>query len=55
MRAPEHGTDAACAILPIEGENTASLYAVDLPSGTLTPLADRGAGGFTGFAASMGL
>lgn len=51
----EEGSDAAYAILQIEGEDTASLYAVDLSSGTLTPLADLGMGGFTGFAASMGM
>lgn len=46
------GSDAAYAVLQIDGEETASLYSVDLTSGALTSLGDLGLGGFTGFAAS---
>ncbi|MEM6726945.1 MAG: DUF4394 domain-containing protein [Pseudomonadota bacterium] len=52
---PEEGTDLAFAILQFDGAETAGLYQVDLTSGALTPLADLGTGGFTGFAISMGM
>jgi hypothetical protein len=49
---PMEGTDEAYAILQIDGEAAAGLYAVDLSSGALTKLADLGMGGFSGFAVS---
>lgn len=52
---PAEGSDMAYAILQIDGEQTAGLYAVDLTSGALTALGDLGVGGFTGFAASQGM
>ncbi|MEO9777437.1 MAG: DUF4394 domain-containing protein [Sedimentitalea sp.] len=52
---PAEGTDMAYAVLQIDGEATAGLYAVDLASGALTNLADLGMGGFTGFAVSQGM
>ncbi len=47
---PEEGTDAAYAILQMDGADTAGLYAVNLQTAELTMLADLGMGGFTGFA-----
>ena len=47
------GSDAAYAVLQIDGEDTAGLYAVDLSSGALTALGDIGTGGITGFAVSQ--
>ena len=52
---PEEGADEAYAILQIEGEETAGLYAIDLSSGAATKLSDLGMGGFSGFAVSMGM
>ncbi|MEP3676153.1 DUF4394 domain-containing protein [Sulfitobacter sp.] len=52
---PAEGTDMAYAVLQIDGEATARLYAVDLATGALTDLADLGMGGFTGFAVSKGM
>jgi hypothetical protein len=52
---PEEGVDEAYAILQIDGEETAGLYAVDLASGAVRELADLGMGGFTGFAVSHGM
>ncbi|MEM1374467.1 MAG: DUF4394 domain-containing protein [Pseudomonadota bacterium] len=52
---PEEGTDLAFAILQFDGADSAGLYQVDLASGALTPLADLGMGGFSGFAVSMGM
>ena len=52
---PAEGTDMAYAVLQIDGEATAGLYAVDLASGALSNLADLGMGGFTGFAVSKGM
>ena len=52
---PAEGTDMAYAVLQIDGEATAGLYAVDLTSGALTNLADLGMGGFSGFAVSQGM
>lgn len=52
---PSEGTDMAYAVLQIDGDDTAGLYAVDLTSGALTNLADLGMGGFTGFAVSQGM
>lgn len=49
------GSDLAYAILQIDGEASAGLYRVDLSSGALTPLADLGIGGITGFAAAGGM
>ena len=49
------GSDLAYAILQIDGEDSASLYLLDLGSGALTSLGDLGMGGFTGFAASKGM
>lgn len=50
---PAEGDDHAYAILQIDGQETAGLYAIDLTSGEATMMADLGMGGFTGFAASM--
>lgn len=52
---PREGEDHAFAILQIEGEATAGLYAIDLASGAATLIAGLGEGGFTGFAASSGM
>jgi len=51
----EEGTDAAYAILQLDGADTAGLYAMDLETGAATLLADLGMGGFTGFAVSAGM
>ncbi|WP_375280340.1 DUF4394 domain-containing protein [Pseudooctadecabacter sp.] len=52
---PEVGTDAAYAILQMDGSETAGLYAIDLESGAATLLSDLGMGGITSFAVSMGM
>lgn len=52
---PEEGTDAAYAILQMDGADTAGLYAINLESGEATLLSDLGMGGITSFAASMGM
>lgn len=51
----EEGSDAAYAILQLDGADTAGLYAIDLSSGAATLLSDLGMGGFTGFAVSNGM
>lgn len=51
----QEGSDAAYAILQIDGDETAGLYAMDLTSGAATLLADLGMGGFSGFAVSNGM
>lgn len=52
---PTKGQDNAYAILQIDGEDTAGLYAIDLESGAATLLSDLGMGGFSGFAVSQGM
>ncbi|SMY09031.1 DUF4394 domain-containing protein [Flavimaricola marinus] len=52
---PSVGEDQAYAILQIDGQETAGLYSIDLTSGNATLLSDLGMGGFSGFAASMGM
>jgi len=49
------GENMGFAILQMEGEDTAGLYAIDLESGAATMKADLGMGGVTGFAASLGM
>ena len=51
---PAEGTDAAYAILKIDGEAMSGLYAIDLASGAATLLADLGEIVFTSFAVSSG-
>ena len=51
----EEGSDAAYAILQMDGADTAGLYSIDLESGAATLLSDLGMGGFSGFAVSMGM
>ena len=48
------GDNAAYAILQVDGQETAGLYAIDLETGEATLLSDLGAGGFTAFAAAAG-
>ncbi|MEO0438990.1 MAG: DUF4394 domain-containing protein [Pseudomonadota bacterium] len=48
----KEGTDAAFAVLQLEGAKTAGLYSVNLQSAEATLLADLGIGGVSGFAAS---
>ena len=50
----EEGSDAAYAILQLEGASKAGLYAVDLTTGAATLMADLPMGGFSGFAVSGG-
>lgn len=52
---PEEGTDAAYAVLQIDGQDTAGLYAIDVTSGTATLLADLGTSDISSFAVSMGM
>lgn len=52
---PEEGSDAAFAILQMEGSDTSGLYALDLETGAATALADLPMGGLRGFAVSMGM
>ena len=52
---PEEGVDAAYAVLQIDGEDTAGLYAIDVTSGAATMLADLGTSDISSFAASMGM
>ncbi|MEL6426280.1 MAG: DUF4394 domain-containing protein [Pseudomonadota bacterium] len=47
---PEEGIDQAYAILQIDGQRSAGLYAIDLETGAASLLSDLGMGGFTGFA-----
>lgn len=49
------GEDMALAILQMEGAASAGLFEIDLETGTATMKADLGMGGFTGFAASLGM
>lgn len=51
----QEGSDAAYAILQMDGADTAGLYAIDLDTGAATLLSDLGMGGFTGFAVSQGV
>lgn len=55
IASPEEGTDEAYAILQIEGQENAALYAIDLSSGAATKLSDLSMGGFSGFAVSIGM
>ena len=52
---PTEGEDQAYAILQLDGDDTAGLYAVDLETGDATLLSDLGMGGITSFAVSMGM
>ncbi|MEL7463805.1 MAG: DUF4394 domain-containing protein [Pseudomonadota bacterium] len=52
ITSPAEGSDAAYAILQMEGEDTAGLYAIDLKTGAAAELADLGMGGITSFAVS---
>lgn len=54
ITSPAEGTDSAYAILQLNGDESAGLYAINVSSGAATLLSDLGMGGFTGFAASMG-
>jgi len=49
------GTNLGLAVLQMEGAATAGLYEIDLETGEATMLADLAMGGFTGFAASLGM
>lgn len=49
---PAEGSDAAYAILQLEGEDTAGLYALDVKTGAATLLSDLGVGGISSFAVS---
>ena len=49
---PAEGTDQAYAILQLEGQDNAGLYAINLKSAEATLIADLGMGGLTGFAVS---
>ncbi len=50
----EEGSDAAYAILQLEGASKAGLYSIDLTTGATTLMADLPMGGFSGFAVSGG-
>ena len=52
---PEEGTDAAYAVLQIDGQATAGLYAIDLTSGAATLLSDLGTADISSFAVSSGM
>lgn len=52
---PEAGMDAAYAVLQIDGQETAGLYAIDLTSGAATLLADLGTSDISSFAVSMSM
>jgi hypothetical protein len=52
---PEEGSDAAYAILQMEGARESGLYAIDLTTGAATALADLPLSGLRGFAVSMGM
>ncbi|MGR3503514.1 DUF4394 domain-containing protein [Pseudaestuariivita sp.] len=52
---PEEGTDAAYAVLQIDGEETAGLYAIDVTSGAATLLSDLGTADISSFAVSQGM
>lgn len=51
---PEEGTDAAYAVLQIDGQDTAGLYAIDLMTGAATLLSDLGTADISSFAVSSG-
>ncbi|THH38638.1 DUF4394 domain-containing protein [Aliishimia ponticola] len=51
---PQEGTDAAYAVLHIDGQDSAGLYAIDLSTGAATMLADLGMSGISSFAVSSG-
>lgn len=50
----KEGSDAAYAILQLEGASTAGLYSIDLTTGAATLMANLPMGGFSGFAVSGG-
>ena len=52
---PAEGTDAAYAVLQIDGEMTAGLYSIDLQTGNATLLADLGTADIGSFAVSSGM
>jgi hypothetical protein len=52
---PAEGEDMAYAILHLEGDATAGLFAIDLATGAATPLADLRSDRIVGFAASLGM
>lgn len=52
---PEEGKDAAYAVLQIDGQDTAGLYAIDVTTGAATLLADLGRSDISSFAVSMGM
>jgi hypothetical protein len=52
---PAQGTDAAYAVLQIDGAMTAGLYAMNLETGDATLLADLGTSGISSFAVSSGM
>lgn len=52
---PAEGTDAAYAVLQIDGEMTAGLYGIDLETGNATLLADLGTADIGSFAVSSGM
>lgn len=51
----KEGTDAAYAVLQIDGQDVAGLYAIDVTSGAATLLTDLGTSDISSFAASMGM
>lgn len=51
----EEGTDAAYAVLQIDGQKTAGLYAIDLTTGAATLLSDLGTADIASFAVSAGM
>ncbi|WP_240009672.1 DUF4394 domain-containing protein [Marinomonas algicola] len=50
----EEGSDAAYAVLQLEGDATAGLYSMNLTTGAATLMASLPMGGFSGFAVSGG-
>ncbi len=52
---PGEGTDQAYAMLQIDGQETAGLYAIDLKKGTATMIADLGTADIGSFAASKNM
>lgn len=52
---PAQGTDAAYAVLQIDGAMTAGLYAIDLETGDANLLADLGTDSVSSFAVSSGM
>lgn len=51
----KEGENMGFAILQMEGDASAGLYSIDLETGAATMQADLGIGGFSGFAASLGM